>query len=268
MPRLHAAFRTRREVRDEREGEMTPHNRAEKGDFAPTVLMPGDPLRARFVAENYLEKPRLVTDVRNVLGYTGYYRGVPVSVMSSGMGAPSAGIYSYELYSFYDVENIIRIGTSGGLQDFIEVGSLIFAVTASTDSSWASQYGLRGTLSPCADFNLLENGVKAVREKGFPYYAGMIFSSDYFSTYNALGSGEWKSFAAMGALAQDMETTALYCTAMYTHKRALSILTMTDNLVNGKSFRDEERMEGNRRMIEVALETAYRIGEDEGKHRS
>lgn len=242
---------------------MTPHNRANKGDFAPTVLMPGDPLRAKFCAENYFDEPRLVTDVRNVLGYSGFYKGIPVSVMSSGMGGPSAGIYSYELFTHYGVENIIRIGTSAGLQDYIEVGSLIFALSPSTDSAWAKQYGLRGTFSPCADFSLLEKGVASAREKNYPFYCGMIFSSDYFSSYNALGPDEWKSFASLGALAQDMETMALYSNAMYTHKKALSILTMTDNVVTGKSFRDEERMEGNRRMIEVALETAYKVYKDE-----
>lgn len=242
---------------------MTPHNRAEKGDFAPTVLMPGDPLRAKFCAENYFDKPRLVTDVRNVLGYSGFYKGMPVSVMSSGMGGPSAGIYSYELYTHFGVENIIRIGTSAGLQKNMEVGDLVFALTCSTDSAWAEQYNLKGTLAPCVDFSLLEKGIASAREKGFPFYAGMIFSSDYFSSYNALGENEWKSFAFLGALAQDMETMALYSTAMYTHKRALSILTMTDNVVTGKSFRNEERMEGNRRMIEVALETAYKVYKDE-----
>ncbi len=243
---------------------MTPHNRARKGDFARTVLMPGDPLRAKFCAESYFDEPRLVTDVRNQLGYLGFYRGMPISVMSSGMGGPSAGIYSYELFTEYDVENIIRIGTSAGLQENIEVGDLVFALTCSTDGAWAKQYNLKGTFAPCVDFKLLEKGLEAVREKEFPFHAGMIFSSDYFSSYNALGEDEWKSFADMGALAQDMETMALYSNAMYTHKRALSILTMTDNVVTGRSFRDEERMEGNRRMIEVALETAYKVFKDEG----
>lgn len=242
---------------------MTPHNRASKGDFASTVLMPGDPLRAKFCAENYFDEPRLVTDVRNQLGYSGFYRGMPISVMSSGMGGPSAGIYSYELFTEYDVKNIIRIGTSAGLQENMEVGDLVFALTCSTDSAWTKQYNLKGTFAPCVDFTLLEKGLEAVREKKFPFHAGMIFSSDYFSSYNALGEDEWKSFADMGALAQDMETMALYSNAMYTHKRALSILTMTDNVVTGRSFRDEERMEGNRRMIEVALETAYRVYKDE-----
>lgn len=242
---------------------MTAHNRAEKGEFASTVLLPGDPLRAKFCAENYFDEFRLVTDVRNVLGYSGYYKGMPVSVMSSGMGGPSAGIYSYELFTYYDVDNIIRIGTSGGLQDYINVGDLILPLTCSTDSAWAEQYSLKGTFAPVCDFSLLRKALLVLEERGYPFHAGMVFSSDYFSSYNALQDAAWKGFASLGALAQDMETMALYSNAMYTHKRALSILTMTDNLVTGKSFRNEERMEGNRRMIETALETAYKVYSDE-----
>ena len=236
---------------------MTPHNRAQVGEFAKTVLMPGDPNRARFCAENYFENPRLITDVRGIPGYTGTYKGMPISVMASGMGAASIGIYSYELFTHYDVDSIIRIGTSVGLQDYIPVGGLVLALTASTDHSWASQYNLRGTLAPVVDYGLLEKAVEKAKEMKLPYWCGMIFSSEYFSSYNALGPDEWKSFARMGALVQDMETHALYCNAMYTGKRALSILTMTDNVVTGKSFKAEERMEGNRPMIELALETAY-----------
>lgn len=236
---------------------MTPHNRAKVGEIAKTVLMPGDPNRAKFCAENYFDNPRLVTDVRGILGYTGTYKGMPVSVMASGMGAASIGIYSYELFTHYDVDSIIRIGTSGGLQPYIPVGALVLALTCSTDHSWASQYNLKGTLSPCVDYALLENAVECAKRDGRNFYCGMILSSEYFSSYNALGPDEWKSFAAMGALVQDMETHALYCNAMYTKKRALSILTMTDNVVTGESFKNEERMEGNRPMIELALETAY-----------
>ncbi|MGN1164478.1 MAG: purine-nucleoside phosphorylase [Candidatus Ornithospirochaeta sp.] len=236
---------------------MTPHNRAKVGEIARTVLMPGDPQRAKFTAENYFENPVLVTDVRGILGYTGTYKGMPISVMASGMGAPSIGIYSYELYTHYDVDAIIRIGTSGGLQDYIPVGGLVLAMTCSTDHSWASQYNLNGTLAPCVDYSLFETAVECARKDKRPIWCGMVFSSNYFSSYNALGPDEWKSFAALGALVQDMESHALYCNAMYTKKRALAILTMTDNVVTGESFRDEERMEGNRPMIELALETAY-----------
>lgn len=235
---------------------MTPHNRAKVGEFAKTVLMPGDPNRAKFCAENYFENPVLVTDTRGILGYTGTYKGMPISVMASGMGAASIGIYSYELYTHYDVDSIIRIGTSGGLQDYLPVGALVLALSSSTDHSWAMQYDLKGTLAPTADWNLLESAVECAKRDKIPYWCGMIFSSNYFSSYNALGPDEWKSFASMGALVLDMETQALYCNAMYTKKRALSILTMTDNCVTGESMKDEERMERNRPMIELALETA------------
>lgn len=238
---------------------MTPHNRAENNQIAKNVLLPGDPLRAKFAAERFLDGAELVTDVRNVLGYTGTYKGVPVTVMASGMGGPSAGIYSYELYKFYDVDRIIRIGTSGGLQRELEVGELIFALTSSTDTGWAHQYDLKGTLSPAPDFETLEAAIESVKALGYEYTAGMIFSSDCFSSYNALGSDSWKKWAALGALAQDMETYALYSTAQYLKKKALSILTMTDNCVTGESFKDEERMEGNGKMIKVALETIWRL---------
>lgn len=238
---------------------MTPHNNGNKGDFAKTVLLPGDPKRAEYVAKNFLDNARKITDVRNVLGFTGTYKGVEVSVMSCGMGAASAGIYTYELYTEYDVDNIIRIGTSGGLQADIPVGCLILSMACSTDSSYASQYNLEGTLAPTADYGLLSSAVECVKELGFDYRCGMTFSSDFFSTYSACGKQHYDKFADMGALATDMETIALYCNAMYTHKKALSILTMTDNCVTGESFKDEERMQGNDKMIKLALETAVKI---------
>lgn len=237
---------------------MTPHNRAAKGEIAKSVLLPGDPLRAEFAAENFLDNAQLVTDVRNVLGYTGTYKGIPVTVMASGMGGPSAGIYSYELFTEYDADRIIRIGTSGGLQKELSVGSLVLAMSASTDSGWASQYDLHGTFSPVPDFGLFMAAAESASSLGYDYTAGMVFSSDCFSQYNALGPDSWKKWAAIGALVQDMETYALYSTAMYTHKRALSILTMTDNCVTGESFKPEDRMKGNSAMIEVALETIRR----------
>ncbi len=232
---------------------MTPHNRASKGDIAPVVLAPGDPLRARMVAEHYLSDTRLITDVRNVLGYTGRYEGRDVSVMATGMGAPSIGIYSYELYTEYDVRTIIRIGTSGGLQPDIAVGDLILAMTASTDSAWAHQYQLKGTYSPCCDSSLLFSAVELCKGRGTPFHAGMVFSSDLFSTYNALGANSWKPWARMGALAQDMETYALYSTAAWTGKKALSILTMTDSCVSGEGLPDDRRMTALYPMVELAL---------------
>ncbi len=235
---------------------MTPHNRASKGDIAPIVLAPGDPLRARMVAERYLTDARLVTDVRNVLGYTGRFDGRDISVMATGMGAPSIGIYSYELFTEYDVRTIIRIGTSGGLQPDIAVGDLILTMTSSTDSSWAHQYRLDGTYSPCCDASLLLSAVEICKERKIPFHAGMVFSSDLFSTYNALGEDSWKPWARMGALAQDMETYALYSTAAWTRKKALSILTMTDSCVTGEGLPDDRRMSALYPMVELALAVA------------
>ncbi len=236
---------------------MTPHNRANKGDIAPIVLAPGDPLRAKLVAEKFLTDARLVTDVRNVLGYTGLYRGKEVSVLSTGMGGPSAGIYSYELFTEYDVEAIIRIGTCGGLQQRIQVGALVFAMTASTDSGWAHQYNLKGTLSPSCDASLLLEAVAQAKEMGYEHHLGMVFSSDLFSSYNALGENSWKAWARMGALAQDMESYALYATAAWCGKRALSILTMTDSCVTHEGLSDERRMTALYPMVSVALGTAW-----------
>lgn len=236
---------------------MTAHNRANKGDIAPIVLAPGDPMRAKLVAQQFLTDAKLVTDVRNVLGYTGLYKGKRVSVLSTGMGGPSAGIYSYELFTEYDVQAIIRIGTCGGFQPDIGVGDLVFAMTASTDSGWAHQYNLKGTLSPACDAPLLFSSVAQATRLGHAYHLGMVFSSDLFSSYNALGEDSWKAWARLGALAQDMESYALYATAAWCNRRALSILTMTDSCVTGEGLADEERMSALHPMIHVALETAW-----------
>ncbi len=236
---------------------MTAHNRAKKGEIAPIVLAPGDPLRAKLVAEKFLTEPRLVTDVRNTLGYTGLYKGKEVSVLSTGMGGPSAGIYSYELFAEYDVQAIIRIGTCGGFQPNIEVGDLVFAMTASTDSGWAHQYDLKGTLSPACDAKLLLQAVHKAKVLGLAHHLGMVFSSDLFSSYNALGEDSWKAWARLGALAQDMESYALYATAAWCKRRALSILTMTDSCVTGVGLSDDQRMTALYPMLSLALETAW-----------
>ncbi len=239
---------------------MTPHNSAAKGAIAKRVLFPGDPERATWVAETFLEDAKKVTHVRGILGFTGMYNGTPVSVMASGMGGPSAGIYSYELYTTYGVETIIRIGTSGGLQEDITVGDVVFALTASTDSAWAHQYQLKGTFSPAVDHALLEVAVNSAKDLKIPFHVGMVFSSDLFSDYNALGPGSWKCWARMGALVQDMETYALYSTAAYTRKRALSILTMTDSCVTGTGLEKGERMSALEPMVRIALQTAVTSG--------
>ncbi len=237
---------------------MTAHNRAKKGEIASVVLAPGDPKRATVVAERYLSDWALVSDVRGMNAYTGLFEGELVSVMGTGMGGPSAGIYYHELFTAYDVKTIIRIGTCGGLKPQIEVGDLVVALTASTDSNWAHQYNLMGTLSPVCDSALLFDAMALAGERAIPIHAGMVFSSDLFSSYNALGEESWKAWARLGALAQDMETYALYATAAWCGKRALSILTMTDSCTSGSGFGPEMRTVGLYPMIELALALASR----------
>lgn len=239
---------------------MTPHNSAAKDAIAKRVLFPGDPERAAWVANTFLANAKEVTHVRGIRGFTGMYNGTSVSVMASGMGGPSAGIYSYELFTSYEVESIIRIGTSGGLQENIKVGDIILALTASTDSAWAHQYQLKGSFSPAVDYLLLEAAVRSAKDLKVPFHAGMVFSSDLFSDYNALGANSWKPWSRVGALVQDMETYALYSTAAYTGKRALSILTMTDSCVTGKGLEKAERMSALEPMVRVALQTAVTSG--------
>ena len=233
----------------------TPHNEAARGDFAPTVLMPGDPLRARFIAETFLEDARLVNNVRGVQGWTGTYQGVPVSTMASGMGIPSMGIYSHELFHVYGVENIIRVGTTGALSANLKLRDLVIAQGACTDSNFAHHLGLPGTFAPIADFTLLETAVAAARERGMEPPVGNILSSDVF--YFKKGGGlEW---ADLGVLAIDMETAGLYATAAEAGKRALTICTVTDNLVTGEALPPAERQSSLNEMMEVALETALRM---------
>ncbi len=229
----------------------TPHNSAKNGDIAKTVLLPGDPMRAKYIADNFLTDSMEVTSVRGMKGFTGKYMGKNVTVMGSGMGGPSAGIYSYELFAFYEVDQIIRIGTAGGYQKEQKPGDLIFAMTASTDSNYAYQYALPGTFSPAADFGLLKKAVEYAEKKQFPFQAGSIFSSDMYSEYNALGQEAWTKWAKMGALAQDMESYALYCNASYLGKKALSILTMVANCVTGETT--DFSFESLNPMIETGL---------------
>lgn len=234
---------------------MTPHNNAKKEDIAETVLLPGDPLRAKYIAYTYFSNIVQFNSVRNIFGFTGDYNGKRVSVMGSGMGGASCGIYSYELYKFYDVKRIIRIGTAGGLQKEIEPGDIILATTASTDSNYAYQYNLCGSFSPSASFNLLEKAVNSARFNKIPHFVGGVFSSDFFSDYNALGNEKTiLPYANLGVLAQDMETYALYCNAAYLKKEALSIVTMTDSCVTGKSVSDDKRTECLHNMFKVAFD--------------
>ncbi len=232
----------------------TPHIEANKGDFARTVLMPGDPLRAKFIAETYLENAVLVNNVRGVNGYTGFYKGKKVSVMASGMGQPSIGIYSYELFKFYDVEQIIRIGSCGSYDKDLHIKDLIIAMGACTNGNYAMQYKLPGTFAPIADFELVKNAVKLCEEKGVNYKVGNILSSDTF--YDDSNPGmEW---AKMGVLGVEMESAALYCNAARLGKKALCICTVSDSIVNKdeKETTPQERERTFTTMMEIALELA------------
>lgn len=231
----------------------TPHNEAQKGEIAKTVLMPGDPLRAKFIAKTYLEDVHQFNTVRNMLGYTGYYKGKKVSVMASGMGMPSIGIYSYELYSFYDVESIIRVGSCGGLQEDVHIRDIIIAQGACTDSNFAHQYQLPGTYSAIAPYDLLEKSVEQAKAKCATYHVGNIISSDLFYHADENSAEKW---ASMGCLGVEMEAYALYATAAHLHKKALTILTVSDSLVTHEETTSEEREKTFTTMMEIALEVA------------
>ena len=233
----------------------TPHNSAQKGDFAKTVLMPGDPLRAKFIAETFLEDAKLVNNVRGVQGYTGTYKGTPVSVMASGMGIPSIAIYSHELFHEYDVDNIIRVGSAGGINEKLHLRDVVIAQGACTNSDYAKHYDLPGTFAPIASFELLETAVAVARKKGAEPMVGNLLSSDVF--YNKPGRDmQW---ADMGVLAVEMEAAALYCNAAEAGKRALAICTISDDLVRQEFLPAEERQLSFKEMIEIALETAVEL---------
>ena len=233
----------------------TPHNNANKGDIAKTILMPGDPLRAKFIAENYLDSPVCYNEVRGMLGYTGTYKGVPVSVQGSGMGMPSIGIYSWELFNEYDVENIIRVGTAGAVAENVQLRDVIISMSASTNSNYASQYRLPGTYAPTASWSLLSAAVKAAEEKGSRFHVGNVLSSDTFYD-DADSLAEWLK---MGVLGIEMETAALYMKAARAGKNALGIFTVSDCPLKGLSTSAEERQNSFRDMMEIALETAAAI---------
>ena len=234
----------------------TPHIKATPADFAPTVLMPGDPLRARFVAENFLTDARLVNNVRGIQGYTGSYKGSPVSVMASGMGMPSIGIYSYELYNFFGVENIIRIGSAGGLSDGIQLRDVVLAMGACTNSGYQAQYNLNGSFAPIADFGLLRAAVGQCEALGIRYKVGNLLSSDIF--YHAdpdFNQGWYK----MGVLAVEMEAAALYMNAAAAGKRALAICTISDHILRGEALDADARQNTFTDMMQVALNVAVSV---------
>lgn len=231
----------------------TPHNHANVGDIAKTVLMPGDPLRAKYIAETYLTNPVCFNTVRNMLGYAGEYQGKRISVMGSGMGIPSMGIYSYELYHFYEVESIIRIGSAGGIADGVALRDLVLAMGACTDSNYGSQFRLPGTFAPTADFSLLEKAVQAARKMGVPHHVGSVISSDLFYGDYADSLTDWKK---MGVLAVEMESAGLYMNAARAGKKALAMFTVSDLPLTGEGLSADDRQMTFTQMMEVALEIA------------
>lgn len=228
----------------------TPHNTAKKGDIAKKVLLPGDPLRAKYIAETYLENPVCFNTVRNMFGFTGKYKGQEVSVMGSGMGMPSMGIYSYELFNFYDVDKIIRIGSAGALQDDINVMDIVIAMGACTDSNYASQYNLPGTFAPTANYELLARAVEVAKEQGTPVHVGNVVSSDVFYGDDASSSDGWRK---MGVLCAEMECAALYMNAARAKKQALGILTISDHMYREEAISAEARQTSFNKMMEIAL---------------
>lgn len=231
----------------------TPHNEAKAGEIAKTVLTPGDPLRAKFIAENYLTDVVCFNKVRNMLGYTGTYHGKKVSVMGGGMGMPSIGIYSYELFNFYDVDNIIRIGSAGGIADGVKLRDIVIGMGASTNSNYASQYKLPGTYAPIADFGLLRKAVEAAERMNIKTVVGNILSSDTFYDDNKDANSLWKK---MNILAVEMEAAALYMNAARAGKKALCILTISDHVFTGEALSAEDRQTTFCEMMEIALEIA------------
>ena len=231
----------------------TPHNAAKPGDIAPVVLMPGDPLRAKMIAETYLENPVCYNEVRGMLGYTGFYYGKPVSVQGSGMGCPSIGIYSYELYAFYGVETILRIGSAGALSDALDIGDLVIAQAACTDSRYPEQYGLPGAFAPIGDFALACDLYQRAQAKGLHCMAGNVLTSDCFYVDDSETLAKWRK---MGVLAVEMECAALYSNAARLGKKALGLLTISDCPFKGTATTAEYRQKSLTDRIKLALEAA------------
>ena len=234
----------------------TPHIHATPEDFGKTVLMPGDPLRAKFIAENFLTDARLVNNVRGIQGYTGLYNDVKVSVMASGMGMPSIGIYSYELYNFFGVENILRVGSAGALQMKVRVRDMILGMGASTNSAYGTQYGLGGTFAPICSYELLKAAVAESEKIGARYHVGNILSSDVFYNDDPNFNRKW---IEMGVLGVEMEAAALYMNAAKAGKRALAICTVSDHILTGEALDSEARQNSFTDMMRVALNVAVRM---------
>ena len=231
----------------------TPHNTANENEIAKIMLMPGDPLRAKYIADCFLQDALCFNQVRGMLGYTGTYKGKSISVMGSGMGIPSIGLYAYELYHFYHVEGIIRVGTAGGIGENIHMRDIILAMSASTDSNFAAQYDFPGTLAPTADYSLLQKAVEAAQARRVQAVVGSVLSSDvfYYATDTMI-----PRYQRMGILGLEMETAGLYMTAAFAKKKAMSILTVSDHLLTGEKLSQQERQESLDEMIGIALDTA------------
>lgn len=231
----------------------TAHISAQKSDFAKTVLMPGDPLRSKFIAETFLDNAILINDVRGIQGYTGTYKNTKVSVMASGMGMPSIGIYSYELFNFFDVDNIIRIGSAGGFSDKVDLRDIVFAMGASTNSNYAAQYHLNGTYSATAEYHLLSTAMATAKELNKPVKVGNVLTSDIF--YNA-DENAMDAWTRMGILCVEMEAAALYMNAAYANKSALAMMTISDKPLDKQECSAAERQTTFTDMMEIALNTA------------
>ncbi len=233
---------------------MSLHIAASKGQIAESVLLPGDPLRAQYIAENFLEEPVRYTDIRNMYGFTGRYKGVPVSVQGSGMGMPSMGIYSWELITEYGVQNLIRIGTAGAFTDELELGDVFLALAASTDSNYQHAFEVPGQYSPSASWELIKKVYAASNETGIEFKAGNVVTCDVFYEFGDW----WKKWAKMGVKAVEMETAALYMNAAYNNVNALSIISISDNFVTGAKSPVEERQNSFTNMMKLALEASVK----------
>ena len=231
----------------------TPHINAEADAFGKTVLMPGDPLRSKFIAENFLENAQLVNNIRGIQGYTGAYKGTKVSVMASGMGMPTTGIYTYELFNFFNVENIMRIGSTGAMQEHVHVRDIVIGMGACTNSNYASQYGLGGTFAPIASYPLMKEAIAQADAAGANYHVGNILSSDVFYNDSKDANAGWQK---MGVLCVEMEAAALYMNAAKAGKKALCMLTISDHIYTGEALSAEDRQVGFGKMMEIALELA------------
>ena len=233
---------------------MSTHiNAANKGDIAESILLPGDPLRAKFIAENFLDSPKLYNEVRNMYGYTGTYKGVPVSVQGTGMGMPSMGIYSWELIKEYGAKNLIRIGTAGSFHKDVKIKDIVIAMSTSTDSNYVHAFDVPGNLAPTCSFALLQKAKKAADNLNIPIHAGNVVTCDVFYE---IGDEWWKKWARMGVMAVEMEAAALYMNAAYLGANALCMVTISDHFVTGERASVEERQTSFTDMMKIALEVA------------